>query len=169
VTGRTANLLGALSQTVVDGQIASIGSATGLGESAAAALVTIGHAPGESIDFLRRVLRRSHSSVVRLVAELERRGLARKGTGKDARAVTLELTAKGRRTTRELLAQRRRVLEQCLAELSAEEQRLIDRVLAKLLGALVEDEMNAFQICRLCDGETCDPCPIEETFAASSH
>ena len=84
---RTVNLLGTVSLLLVDEQLDAIERATGLGPSAAAALTTIGHAPGEPIEFLRRALRRTHSSVVRLVAGLVDAGRARRGSHADGRRV----------------------------------------------------------------------------------
>ena len=37
-------------------------------------------------------------------------------------------------------------------------------MLAKLHAAAVMSERHAYQMCRLCDGDACDVCPVEEVF-----
>jgi DNA-binding MarR family transcriptional regulator len=162
---RTLNLLGAAAQLCIDRQTDSILSLTGLNATAAAALVTVGHAPGESIDFLRQALSRSHSATVRLVADLEARGLFERLELDDARAVGLRLTARGERQLEKVHSARMDALGACLNGFSSSEMSRLDVLLGRLLGSNVAVEQDAYQVCRLCNGEACDPCPVEEAMS----
>ena len=158
---RTPNLLGALAQVVNDAQLSAIAGKTGLGPSAAAALVTLNHAPGESIDFLRRTLDRSHSSVVRMVDGLVARGLARKAPAEDGRRVALLITSRGQRLVSAVLGARDSALALALDKLAPGERATLDALLAKLLASQIANDMDAYRTCRLCDGDLCEPCPVE--------
>ncbi|GJM14608.1 MAG: MarR family transcriptional regulator [Pseudohongiella sp.] len=161
---RTANLLGAVAQLVSDRQAQAIDQAVGLNGSSAAALITIGNAPEQRIDFLYKVLGLSQSATTRMVAKLETQGLIKRAQTQDGRTVSLVLSAKGKRTVKTILEARDKALFNCLGYLTAAEQGEIDGLLAKLLAASVIDEHQAFQMCRFCNGDDCDPCPVEEVF-----
>ena len=159
---RTANLLGALAQLAVDRQLASIEAASGINGTSAAALVTLANAPGEGIDFLYKTLGRSQSATTRLVAKLEAGSLLERVAGDDGRASPLVLTRQGELAVAEILDARHQALASCLSYLTADEQSDFDILLAKILASTVIDEQHAYQICRLCDGDECDICPVEE-------
>jgi DNA-binding MarR family transcriptional regulator len=137
---------------------------TGLNNIAVAALVSIAHAPDESIDFLATTLRRSHSTVVRLVGSLVDQGLVSRNAGVDARVVSLDLTKAGKQMARKALASRTQVLDGLLAKLDRKERDTLESLSRKLIVSNVESEAEAMWICRLCDGEHCDPCPMVAVF-----
>jgi len=39
---------------------------------------------------------------------------------------------------------------------------MLDRLLAKMLRALPHSDAHALAICRFCEGDACDPCPVGE-------
>lgn len=159
---RTVNLLGAVAQLVSDRQLAAIERASDLSATSAAALVTISQAPEQSIDTLHKTLGRSQPATTRLVAKLESAGLLRRGLAEDSRAVALSPTVKGQRMVARILSARRHALRECLGYLTNSEQEELDGLLAKTLATAVVDEQHAYQICRLCDGDECDVCPVED-------
>lgn len=161
---RTANLLGAVAQLVADRQAQSIETAVGLNGSAVAALITISNAPEQRIDFLHNVLGLSQPATTRMVAKLESQGLVRRAVTSDARTAALVISAKGNKAVATILEARGMALEKCLNYLTKSEQSDLDTLLAKLLASSVIDERHAYQICRFCHGEECDPCPVEEVF-----
>jgi MarR family transcriptional regulator, negative regulator of the multidrug operon emrRAB len=156
---RVDNTLGALAVALVDGVQAAV---DGEGATASAALVTLYFEPGTSIEQLRRALAITHSGGVRLVDRLAGAGLVerRQGVG---RRVALVLTAAGRRAARRALSGRRGVIERALAALTPAEHDQLDALVGKMLGALVEDDDDAWRICRLCDVDSCTnpECPVE--------
>ena len=163
---RTANLLGAAAQLVVDGQMVAIEDTTGLNPTEMAALITIINEPDQPIDFLHKAIKRSHSATVRLVAKLVDRQLITKiQSAQDGRGMALAATKSGEKLVASALRSRRSTLNGLLTFLSTDEQAMLDGLLAKLLAASVVDELNAYQICRYCDADACDVCPVEESFA----
>lgn len=64
---RLANLIGAFALAITDRARDAVRSAADAGDSVAAALVHLSHAPPGGIDTLRRALGLSHSATVRLV------------------------------------------------------------------------------------------------------
>ena len=150
-----------MAQLVLDRQLGAIEQHCGLNPTEAAALVTIYNVPGQPIDFLHRAVNRSHSATVRLISKLEAAGLVTRGDAEDGRAVSLELTGAGEKKVIELLEARGAALRRCLAYLTQKEERKLDELLAKMLAASVVDEQHAYQICRLCNGDECDVCPVE--------
>jgi len=159
-----SNLFGAASLFVADEIALAVESETGLSSITVGALVSVAHAPGESIDFLATTLRRSHSTVVRLVGGLVEQGLMSRAAGVDARVVSLELTRTGKQMVRKALATRAQVLDGLLDKLDPGERDALESLSRKLIETNVEDEAHALWICRLCDGEACDPCPMVAVF-----
>lgn len=159
---RTLNLLGAVAQLCIDRQTDAISVLTGLNATSAAALVTVGHASGESIDFLRLALCRSHSATVRLVADLTSRGLVDRLELDDGRAVGLRLTGKGKKVVEKIHAARMEALRNCLNDLSSDDISRLGTLLGRLLEVNVSDDRHAYQVCRLCNGDECDPCPVDD-------
>lgn len=157
-----ANLAAACGLLLADRQTTAVERRTGLPGNAAAALVVVGHAPGATIDFVRRVLGRSHSSVVRLVASLVDRGLLKRSAGDDGRVVSLTLTAAGRRLVGSALRARSQAVAEQLAVLTREERRALTTIAGKLLTNAVDDEVSAYRLCRLCDADACleGECPV---------
>lgn len=155
------NVIGAATLLVADEITRVVEEETGLAAISAAALVSIGHAPGEPIDFLAKSLRRSHSAVVRLVSALVDQGYVEKRASTDGRAVSLELTRAGRGVARKALQRRQEVLGQLLQPFSGAEITRLETAARRLIETRATDALQAMWICRLCDGEACDPCPME--------
>jgi DNA-binding MarR family transcriptional regulator len=162
----TTNLVAAFGLLLADTQYRAVERVTGLPGGAAAALVVVGHAPGQTIDFLRRVLDRSHSTVVRQVASLAERGLLERSAGEDGRVVSLTLTPAGRKVVRTALAERRRAVAERLEVLGVRDRRTLRGLVSRVLTDAVDDEVSAFRICRMCDGDACleGECPVEQAF-----
>lgn len=158
------NVVGAFALFAAHEVATAVEAETDLNGVAASALVTIGHAPGESIDFLARVLHRSHSAVVRLVGGLVERGFVARSGGDDARIVQLTLTRSGKQVVRRALARRGSALRALLAPLDDAERTALAGIARKLVIANAGDATNAYWLCRLCDGDACDPCPMAEVF-----
>src|SRR4051812_49997706 len=103
---RLENILGAASLALSDAvQMAAV-EAAGHTAAGPAALTALRIHRGCSVDHLAGVLGLTHSGTVRLVDRLEADGLLTRGQGKDARVVTLELTAKGTKRAERVSAAR---------------------------------------------------------------
>lgn len=130
---------------------------------AAAAIALIGHEPGLTIEQLRRALRLSHPGAVRLVDRLAKDGLVeRRVSLDDRRAVALHLTPIGETSFTAILTARRTSIAYALKSLSGEEREIFGRLAEKLLGSRIQDVDKAYQVCRLCDRQSCETCPVEE-------
>lgn len=161
----STNVLGALALAVADRMQAAAEEVAGQGASGPAALVALdGLAGGQSIDSLRSMLGITHSGTVRLVDRLAAAGLVERRVGSDARAVSLHLTPRGRRTARRVLTAREAALEQVLAVLSPFQREQLNPLLSRMLSALAGEREEARRICRLCDGGACrnrhEACPV---------
>jgi len=168
---RAANLLGALAVAVTDALRADLAGLLGRGESAAAALLTVGHRPGQSIDELRRTIGKEHSSVVRLVRSLEDDGLVeRDADPSDLRTVRLRLTPAGAATFRKALERREAVLGHRLARLTPTQRRHLGALLVRLLEEEAPGPEEARTVCRMCDHRICrgTDCPVGGRFVAAS-
>jgi DNA-binding MarR family transcriptional regulator len=160
VSARTTNLLGALALGLADAVDAVARDQAREGGPAGAALCVVAHEPGLSIEQLRRALGLSHPGAVRLIDRLAAEGAVERRTTRDKRAVALHLTLAGARRVRKILGERRRALAAALAPLSPRERGVLDRLLAKMLRALPQSDVHALAICRFCEGDACDPCPV---------
>jgi MarR family transcriptional repressor of emrRAB len=165
---RTANLLGALALALGDQMRLAAERRLGRGGETPAALATIGHEPGLSVDMLRQILGLTHSGGVRLVDRLTAEGLVERRPGADGRTLALYLTEKGSNLRCALIEDRTKPLEKALLKLPDGDLRLLDRVLDRLLYELCEGEVHAYSICRLCDDSACEDCPIGRACADSS-
>jgi DNA-binding MarR family transcriptional regulator len=167
VSDRAANLLGAHALVATD----RMRRAAGMELSSAAVLSALEtFADGASIDELRRVLGLSHSGGVRIVRRLASRGLvAREPDPADRRAVRLHLTADGRRAARRVLAARQQTLAGLLAPLGTRETADLERLLERLLAAVIDEREAANRVCRLCDPGVCghpERCPVTQAALA---
>jgi DNA-binding MarR family transcriptional regulator len=162
MAARTTNLLGALALGLADAVEAVARGEAREGGPASAALCAVAHEPGLSIEALRRALGLSHPGAVRLIDRLAGEGAIERRTARDKRAVALHLTAGGARRVRKIMADRRAALARTLRVLSPSERRMLDRLLAKMLRALPQSDAHALAICRFCEGDACDPCPVGE-------
>lgn len=161
---RQANLLGAVALSAID-QLRDAVGGDGRSLSASAALIHLRLRPGQTIDFLARVLGISHPATVRLVDRLEGDGLVERHAGRDGRSRALVLTGAGQKAASRLLAERVAVLDELLAPLTAAERRRLEVLLEKLLAARADDRWAARRLCRLCDFPTCasPSCPVDSS------
>lgn len=156
------NVLGALALALADNLLQSADAQAPEPGVAAAALALLGHAPGMSIEQLRRALRLSHPGTVRLVDRLVAREVVeRRASQHDRRAVALYLTPTGEGGCTAILDARQAHTAQMLTVLDATERETLGRLCEKLLRGLVRDEDHALSVCRLCDPAVCTGCPIE--------
>ena len=162
------NLLGALAVAVGDAQRREMMRASGLGESAVAAVVTLGECRGLSVAGLAGIVGLSHSATVRLVDDLARRGLVRRQAGEDRRSVGIALTAEGEAMRARLMAARAAVLLDAMDGLPGAEREAFARGVARVLERLTTSRTVADHICRLCDEEACgrNDCPVERRAVA---
>jgi MarR family transcriptional regulator, negative regulator of the multidrug operon emrRAB len=159
---RGQNLLGALVTAVNDRMQWHAEKAIGLGGQIPAALVTIGHNYGESVEFLSGILQMSHSGCVRLVDKLDEQGLIERRPGKDRRSLSLYLTPKGRELKRQVLQARREALDAAFETLDSQQQRNLVGLIEVMLKGMTHCKNDADIICRLCEEQTCaqSHCPV---------
>jgi MarR family transcriptional repressor of emrRAB len=163
---RRANLLGAFALGAVD-RLRNAVQGDDRSLSASAALIHVRLRPGQTIDFLARVLDISHPATVRLVDRLEDDGLVERRPGGDRRSRALVLTRAGNEAAVTALAKRLEVLDDLLAPLTVAERRQLESLLEKLLAGMTEDRWSARNLCRLCDFPTCanPSCPVDRAAA----
>jgi DNA-binding MarR family transcriptional regulator len=164
------NLLGALALAVADAQEREMHAASGLSASAVAAVVTLGECLGLSVAGLAGIVGLTHSATVRLVDDLEKRGLVRRLAGTDRRSIGLVLTTEGEAMWVRLLAARAGVLSDAMEGLSGADRDAFARGVVGVLERLTTSHLVADHICRLCDEEACGPddCPVERRAVALS-
>lgn len=162
-TAKIENVVGALALALVDRLSRDAQSEAPETGPAAAALALIGHAPGLSIERLRRAVNLSHSAAVRLVDRLADDGLVvRIAAANDRRAVALRLTALGETTCAAILAARQGGLARAMAALDPDELEMFGALAEKLLRAMVRDIDKAYRTCRLCNYTVCIDCPVND-------
>jgi DNA-binding MarR family transcriptional regulator len=165
VTERAANLLAATAQLVADSVTERLATVLPHGASAPAALVTVAHHPGLSIEQLRLALGLTHSGAVRLVDRLEADHLLRRDKHRE-RALKLRLTPRGRRAVARIEQARIAAVADLLAVLSDQQQRQLDSVLAEMLAERTTSYEDLQRICRLCSFSACETephsCPVAE-------
>ncbi len=158
-----SNVLAALAMHIVERMNRSIENIAQHGAAAPSAIVVIWQHPGDTIDYLRRVLSLSHSGTVRLVERLVEDGLVVKKPAADARAVALTCTAAGARRARNILAARKQVVDPIIEGLSAGEKRQLEAILRKVPWTGVTSQPDGVHVCRLCNIQTCfikGNCPV---------
>ncbi|WP_129790750.1 MarR family winged helix-turn-helix transcriptional regulator [Sphingosinicella sp. CPCC 101087] len=154
---RSANIMGALALALCDRMAADRDAAL-----PDAALIHLSHCRSPTIESLRRVLNLSHSATVRLADRLENAGLAMRSRDSiDRRAIWLRLTPQGERLANERLRKRSASLASVMSDaLSPAEQRVFSRLAEKMLLSLTGSRDDLYRICRLCNFEVCDDCPV---------
>jgi DNA-binding MarR family transcriptional regulator len=155
-----ANVMGALALAITDRL---------RGESDAAALITLLERGPLTIEWLRRIVRLSHSAAVRLVDRLAGQDLVRRRAGPDRRSVSIALTPRGRRAATHLRGERERVLVGLLAPLEPAQRSTLLALAEQLLGGMVSGRWEARLICRLCDHGACTRaggCPVDRAATA---
>ena len=162
---RLTNLLASASLGVHDDATRALELASGLSGSGAAALLALEEfLGGTPVTRLAEALGLTHSGAVRLVALLERHGLAERRPGvADRRQVEVHLTAAGRTRAAAARAARDEVLVESLGRLTAEDaaalERLLEQVVAARVGARMArrraGEPGGAWWCRTCDFAAC--------------
>ncbi len=167
---RLENLVGAFANSIADAVLAAAQDEAGIPGPSAAALALIHHEPGIAIQTLRAGLGLTHAGTVRLIDRLEAASLVERSVSElDKRAVALALTAKGETVAAAILAKRHAVISQSLEILTMRERRVLEQIVEKLLQATVKDVAHAYAVCRLCDEEACEDCPIEAGLEQSAN
>jgi drug/metabolite transporter (DMT)-like permease/DNA-binding MarR family transcriptional regulator len=128
-----SNLVGALALAVTDAQRREMAEASGLGESAAAAVVTLGEYPGLSVAALAGIVGLTHSATVRLADDLGRRGLVLRTAGADRRSVGLRLTEDGAALRARLMAARAEVLRRATEAVAEGDRTVFTRGVTRVL------------------------------------
>jgi MarR family transcriptional repressor of emrRAB len=162
MSARTANLLAAAARLVEDAVEESVRREFAFAASAPAALISIAHQPGLSIERLRRILGITHSATVRLIDRLQADGLVtrRKTSGRD---VQLGLSARGRRMLQRVQRARMAAVEALIEPLSDETRAELDSLLSTVLAAQTHAGEDIYRTCRLCSFDVCQreqPCPV---------
>jgi len=172
---RLHNLLASLSLNLAEDAQEALERASGLAGSATAALLALEEfLGGAHVGQLATVLGLTHSGGVRVVAQLEREGLATRHEGEDRRRVEVRLTAMGRRRARQARSARDDVIASATTGLSSEEARALELLLAKLVASRVASRVERRQTdptgawwCRTCDfgacGRPAGRCPAQVT------
>jgi len=164
---RTNNLLGAMVTCVNDSISAATQAVLTMQGEAAAAIVTIGNNPGQSISWLSKALNLSHPGTVRLLDRIAEESLVeRSRTAADGRTAALHLTPKGRQRMASILRARRKGIDRALGALSATEQRQLCVLIERMLTNMSNDEV-ADSMCRLCEESVCpqNTCPVTQACA----
>jgi MarR family transcriptional regulator, negative regulator of the multidrug operon emrRAB len=163
VTERASNLLAAAGQLVADAVTARLEDALVHTASAPAALMTIAHHPGLSIERLSEALGLTQSGGVRLIDRLAADGLVRREK-LSARSLRLHLTGRGTRAVERIEQARIAAAADVLSPLSAAQRRQLEAMLARILAAHTHDEGDLRRICRLCSFDACESggraCPV---------
>jgi MarR family transcriptional repressor of emrRAB len=176
---RLANLLGAAATGLSDAIDSAITSASGLDRAAATALVALlDFSPSGTVEALSRVVGLTHSGAVRLVDRLATAGYVERGPGRNARSVTVTLTAAGRNVASRVRAARREAAARAVSQLSRTERASLTGVLEGIIATETAQrlakraaggEPSGGALCRLCDFAACGrpagKCPAARTAA----
>jgi MarR family transcriptional regulator, negative regulator of the multidrug operon emrRAB len=167
VIDRMTNLLGAASLALADAQRAAVEGASGQAAAAPAALLALDKYPGETVSFFVPILGLTQSGTVRLFDRLVDDGLVRRAPGRDGRTVALDLTAAGRRAVARVARARAQTMADALAGLDRDEVAALERTLEKILTRFPANRDDARHLCRLCDIDVCDGCPVDAAATAA--
>nr|WP_306269179.1 MarR family transcriptional regulator [Pararhizobium sp. IMCC3301] len=158
------NVFGVFSRALCDKMDAAVQAAVKLSSSACYSIVQVGSEPNCSIETLRRMLALEHSSVVRLVSGLEKKGFLQRvrGTAHDRREVSVVLTEEGEICFTRILEARGSVLKKAVGRLDPDEQHIMLKLIGKMMPAVVIGGDDQHYVCRLCDLEICpqEKCPV---------
>ena len=158
------NVFGVFARALSDKMDVAVQAAVNLSNSACYSIVQIGSEPNASIETLRRMLSLEHSSTVRLVTGLEKKGLVQRirGTAHDRREVCVVLTEAGETCFTKILDARSKVLNKAVGRLNAEEKVTMLGLIGKLMPAIVVGGDDQHFVCRLCNLEVCpqEKCPV---------
>lgn len=163
------NLVGALALGISDSFLLKANELAPEPGQAAALITLLKHEPGMTIEKLRRILGLSHPGAVRLVDRMiGQKVITKQKSGTDRRSVELYLSEEGERVCSKILTARHEKISQALTVLNEEELIEYGRLTDKLLKAFVQNETHAYSVCRLCDTDVCDNCPVESIFVNTS-
>lgn len=158
------NVFGVFARALSDKMDNAVQSAVNLSSSACYSIVQVGSEPNSSIEILRRMLALEHSSTVRLISGLEKKGLLERvrGTAHDRREVRVVLTELGETYFTKILDARRSVLESTVSRLDLEEKSIALKLIGKMMPAIVDGGDDQHFVCRLCELEVCpqEICPV---------
>jgi MarR family transcriptional regulator, negative regulator of the multidrug operon emrRAB len=162
---RDANLLGTVGLAVSDRIRAAGEEELGLTGSAPQAIVALStYLADRPLEEIAGAFGITQSAVVRLIDRLESEGLVARRPGVDRRRVSVQLTAKGERRAKSILARREQQLEEVLSALTPAERKQLTRLHEKLLGQLPDGVPAARRVCRYCDVYACGHydgrCPV---------
>jgi MarR family transcriptional repressor of emrRAB len=167
VINRMMNLLGAASLALADAQRAAVEGASGQAAAAPAALLALDKYPGETVRFFVPILGLTQSGTVRLFDRLVDDGFVRRGPGRDGRTIALELTAAGRRAAARVARARAQTMADALAGVDRDELAALERTLEKVLARFPANRDDARHLCRLCDIDVCEACPVDAAATAA--
>jgi DNA-binding MarR family transcriptional regulator len=163
---RTENIVGALVLALSDSLLQGVAKAAPEPGQAAAAIALLRHEPGMPIERMRRALGLSHPGTVRLVDRLVGDGLVeRRPSLRDKRAVALHLTKAGETTCAAILTNRSDRVADALGKLKPADRDAFGRIAEQLLSSLIQDEEDAYSVCRLCDATACVRCPVSHALS----
>jgi DNA-binding MarR family transcriptional regulator len=167
VINRIMNLLGAASLALADAQRADVERAAGQAAAAPAALLALDKYPGETVRYFVPILGLTQSGTVRLFDRLVHDGLVRRAPGRDGRTVALNLTAAGQRAAARVARARAQTMGDALASLDRDELAALERTLEKILVRFPANRNDARHLCRLCDIDVCEGCPVDAAATAA--
>lgn len=132
-----------------------------LSPRAASALLTLLNRGSLDVSTLARVVGVTQPTATRLIDGLEKRGLSER-CPRDGKAVLVRLTSAGRTQAEQLQSVRQACVEEMLKDLSGREQRVLTRLIDKLLFAGTKGRAHARTTCRYCNHGACsgEACPI---------
>ena len=161
------NALGAFGRALSDKVDLAWTIATGRTISSCYAINQIGCEPGSSIKTLSKMLNLEHSSLVRLLDQLERDGLIKRLDNKsDKREKNIFLSDQGEKTLTQLINARRCVMEPITGLLDDKEINTLHSLIEKMMPAVVVGGDDQHYVCRLCELEACpqEMCPVNLCF-----
>lgn len=161
------NAIGAFSRALSDKIDFAWTKATGRNISLCYAINQIGCEPGSSIKTLSKMLNLEHSSLVRLLDQLERDSLIQRFDSKsDKREKNIFLTETGEEILTQLINARRRVVQPMTGLLDDMEIKTLHILIAKMMPAVVIGGDDQHYVCRLCELEACpqELCPVNLCF-----
>ncbi len=157
------NSLGAFGRALSDKIDVAWTTATGRTISSCYAINQVGCEPGSSIKSLSKMLSLQHSSLVRLLDQLERDGLIKRLDNKlDKREKSIFLSDDGEKVLTKLINARRRVIQPVTGLLDDTEINLLYQLIEKMMPAVVTGGDDQHYVCRLCELEACpqEICPV---------
>jgi len=155
-------LVGALGIAVADAVRGAARAATGHGGELPGALVTLAAFRGASMAELQQALGLSQPGTVRVVDRLVTKGWVERRPGLEGRSVALELTSAGGQAAQRLRAERERALATLLHPLNEAERVQLAGLVDKILWSRAHAGRDPRHLCRLCDRDVCDPCPVAD-------